>query len=460
MRDDLATLARATAALALVACGGSHEPVVVDLAGALDGDSTAAITRSFDVDGAREVQVIAPAQIIVEGWADRGAIDGISDDQLAAGASASWLAPHVATGDFAFTVTGDGEVTLSLYARGTPPPPAMRDRALAWFDPVLLDDPGVVSFAGVMAAISDDNHGGALLHRWFTAFASGPGAGRATFAQFLDEIETTQGNDPAAWNLAAMPMKVTGVHNRHDLGRGADCGELRVSIASTHPTFAPIHFIFLFGNPILDDDATPDGAVHCRGSARRWAHLASLDTAAWQAAARELVATSFTHERFLLAESVELSISPWQWRQWQPDGTGGLANPPLFQTIDVARVNAMGPTRDAFLADVAADLAAIAARTWSVPVQYRSAVAEVQPNVKAPLVDLTPLATSSELPRALGMIGCPRCHTDDADFLQTGFDRKPSPFYDRELDARAARLDALNRGEWPPAVPFGPLQPL
>jgi hypothetical protein len=71
--------------LALVACGGSDEPIVVDLPPELDGDSTAAITRSFDVDGAREVQVIVPAQIIVEGWADRSAIDSISGDQLAAG---------------------------------------------------------------------------------------------------------------------------------------------------------------------------------------------------------------------------------------------------------------------------------------------------------------------------------------------------------------------------------------
>lgn len=53
------------------------------------------------------------------------------------------------------------------------------------------------------------------------------------------------------------------------------------------------------------------------------------------------------------------------------------------------------------------------------------------------------------------MIGCPRCHTDNADFVQTGIDRKPSPFYDRELDARTARLDALAGGEWPQAVPFG-----
>ena len=63
-------------------------------------------------------------------------------------------------------------------------------------------------------------------------------------------------------------------------------------------------------------------------------------------------------------------------------------------------------------------------------------------------------------PRALGMIGCPRCHTDDADFVQTGIDRRPSPFYDRELDARAARLDELAGDGWPSPAPFGPLQPL
>ena len=447
---------------ALVGCAGSSEPIVIDLAAALDPAFTAEITRSFDVDGQREVQVIAGTPIIVEGWADRGAIEGAPDAQLASGASASWMAPHLVDDDFRFTITGDGEVTLSMFARGTPPPPVARGRALAWFDGALLDDPSVISFAGVMATISEDDHGGRLLERWFTAFAAGPGAGRATFAQFLDEIRTAQGEDPAAWNLGGLPFKVTGVHNRHDLGRDVDCGELRVSIASTHPTFSPIHFIFLFRAPILDDDVTPDGAVHCRGSARRWARFIALDPEDWKTTARELVATSLTRDSFLLAESVELSISPWQWRQWRPDGNGGLSNPPLFQTVDVARVNAAGATREAFLAEVRTNAAQIAARTWPIPAQFRSAVAEVQPNMKASLVDLAPLtdvlATHPQLARTIGMIGCPRCHTDDADFLQTGFDRKPSPFYDRELDARAARLDALNRGEWPGLVPFGPLQ--
>ncbi|MDQ3368175.1 MAG: hypothetical protein M3680_22350, partial [Myxococcota bacterium] len=100
--------------------------------------------------------------------------------------------------------------------------------------------------------------------------------------------------------------------------------------------------------------------------------------------------------------------------------------------------------------------------TWLVPAQFRASVVEVAPSARAPLADLAklgePLATT--LPRALGLIGCPRCHTDDADFLQTSAARQPSPFYDKELTARAARLDALGRGDWPAAPPFGPLQPL
>jgi hypothetical protein len=234
-----------------------------------------------------------------------------------------------------------------------------------------------------------------------------------------------------------------------------------VSVASTHATFSPVHLLFIFRQPAQSDDVTPDGAIHCRGTARRWSALAALDDGAFATAGREILATSLVRERFDLAESVELTISPWQWRQWVPDDSGGLVNPPLFQTVDVARVNAPGQTRDAFLAAVAANADAIAARTWSVPSAFRSAVAEAQPTGKATLVDLTPLAgtlaTYPALPRDLGMIGCPRCHTDDADFVQTAIDRTPSPFYDKELDARTARIDALAHEGWPAPVPFGPL---
>ena len=422
----------------LAGCAPSDDPVVLALAD---------VTRSFEVSGDREVRVIGDG--LAELWIDGGTFAETAP-------APQWIVPRLVDGELALTVLGDGEVTLQLWARGDAPPAATRARSATWLDAALLDDASTISFARVMAAVADDGHGGVLLDRWFRAFAAGPGAGRAVFAQFLAAVAAAQGSDPAAWDLAVLPFKITGVHNRQDLARGEDCGELRVSVASTHATFSPAHILFIFRQQTADDDVTPDGTVHCRGTARRWAALAGLDTDAFTVAARSLLTATLTHDRFELAESVELTISPWQWRQWAPDGAGGLVNPTLFQTIDVTRVNTPGATRDAFLAAVAANTDAIAARTWSVPAAFRSAVAEVQPNAQAPLPEVGDPATA----RALGVIGCPRCHTDDADFIQTSIQRVPSPFYDKELDARTLRIDALAHGGWPSPAPFGPLQPL
>jgi hypothetical protein len=438
--------------VACVACTGD-EPLRIELA----GDTV----HTFAVDGEREVRIATAAPAVVEAWVAGGEIVDLAAEQLAAGAPAAWLVPRPVTDGVSFTIAAKREVTLQVWSRGDPPPTPRRERSVAWFDAALLDDPSVLSFGRLLAAVAGDAHGGAVLDRWFRAFAAGPGAGRATFTQFLAEVAAMQGADPQGWNLDLLPFRVTGVHNRHDLATGDHCGELRVSVASTHPTFSPVHLIFLFRQRPRQDDLTAAGA-HCRGTARRWAELTRLEPAAFAVHARSLLAETVTHDGFLLAESVELSISPWQWRQWVRDGSGGLVNPALFQTVDVARVNAPGPTRDAFLAAVAANADAIAARTWVVPATFRAQVAEVQPNIKAPLVDLSPLdgvlARHPELPHALGMIGCPRCHTDDADFVHTAIDRMPSAFYDRELDARTQRLDALARGEWPPTPAFGPLQ--
>lgn len=451
-------------AAACLAIGGCTDdaPIVIDLAAAADAGGVAQITRT--VAGAREITIVTgDRELVVEAWLDGAALSQTADADAAreaAGASASWLVPRAVHGELVLTATGDGTHALTVWARGNAVPAARRERALAWFDPALLDDTTIISPARVLDTIARDGRGNVLLDRWFRAFAVGPGAGRATFQQFLDRIATTQGADPATWDLRALPFRVTGVHNRVDLARGDDCGELRVSIASTDATFSPLHLIVLFRQVQADDDVTPDGAIHCRGTARRWARLGALDGAQWTAAARAAIDAGLTRDRFLLAESVELSLSPWQWRQWVPDSNGGLANPRLFQTIDVARVNTAGTVREQFLLDVVANNAAIAARTWRVPDPYRATTAEVQPNAKATLVDLSPLAVDPALPQALGMIGCPRCHTDDADFVQTSVDRVPSPFYDKELTARGVRLDALTRGAWPGDAPFGPLQPL
>ena len=473
----------AQGALALVALlggagaacdSGPAGPVVIDLAAHLDADGVGTLTRRLTVDGERVVYVRTGARPLVLEAASPGA-ELVGPTGLIDGRDAGWRPPSLASDaedgevDDAVTlvVRGAGAITLSLWGRGAPPPAALRDRSLAWFDPALLDDPAAISFAHVLGALASDGHGGVLLHRWFTAFAAGPGAGRATFAQLLAELEIVRGSDPRTWDLTTLPFKITGIHNRIDLGRGAshpaDCGELRVSIASTHPTFAPVHLLFLFSQPAADDDVSPAGVVHCAGTARRWAALSALTPAAFGAAARARLAEGLVGERFLLAESVELSLSPWQWRQWTLDGAGDLVTASkLFQTVDLARVNTPGPVRDQFLVAVEASAAAILARTWVVPEAFRTSTAEVQPNGAAPLPDLTPIAAEvpAGLPRALGMIGCPRCHTDAADFIQTSIDRRPSPFYDRELDARAAHLDALATGAVVPLPVFGPLQGL
>jgi hypothetical protein len=420
---------RAWALLLLAACGAPSGDVVIDLRGQLEVE----VRATFEAPA--HVTIIGGEGHLVEAWADGPGLP------VPASEDASWEPPTPAHSDVELDLTGTGTVRMRAWSRGDILPPVSRDRSLAWFDDATLSN---VSFARVMNVIG----GGPRLEQWFMAFAAGPGAGRATFAQFLDEVRAAQGVDASTWDLTKLPFKVTGVHNRIDLG---GCGELRVSVASTHPTFAPVHLIFLFKQPPGPDDKTPDGLVHCRATARRWARLSTLDEAAFRAAAAQILDEGLVKENFSLAESVELSISPWQWRQWVFNTE--ISNPVMFQTIDVARVNTPGPTRDAFLADLAANREAILARRWFVPVTYRSTVAEVQPNSKAPLPD-----APADLVRPLAMIGCPRCHTENADFIQTSVERKPSPFYDKELDARAARLDGIMRGETPAPAPFGPLQ--
>lgn len=350
-------------------------------------------------------------------------------------------------------------------------PPVASERSLFWADPELLDDPLLVSFARLMAAASADGHGGRLLERWFLRFGTTPHSERLLPAQFLDQVRAAQGSDPAAWSLALFPFKVTGVHNRIDLmkgGPGGHCGELRASVASTDPTLMPFHALFIFRQPAGPGDSDGSG-VHCLATARGWAELSRLEGAALQAAVRAQVARGLAADRFELAETVEFTLSPWEWRQWvkAADATGALPyvleNPPLFQQLDVEGLNAAGARRDAFLAWVEASAAAIDARTAPVPEVFRAqSVRVVQGGARTPisLAGLSP-STSAQYPalrQNLELMGCAACHTADADFVQTRPDRTVSPFYAKELEARERFLERLASGEGPMA-PFGPLQP-
>jgi hypothetical protein len=126
-------------------------------------------------------------------------------------------------------------------------------------------------------------------------------------------------------------------------------------------------------------------------------------------------------------------------------------------------VNAPGPLREAFLAFVGENAADLAARAASIPAELRPRSARVPPSAAAPTLDLTGLdpmmkAAYPDLGHAIATMGCPTCHTEDAEFVQTSVQRTFSPFYDRELDARAERIDRMNAGDDVPVPPFGPLQ--
>ncbi len=333
-----------------------------------------------------------------------------------------------------------------------PPPPASIERSLFWTQPALVDDAAASGLARTMAAFSADGHGGALLEDWFESFGTTAHSARFGPGLLLDDVRVAQGSDATQWDLDAFPFTVTAIHNRIDLARDGHCGELRISYSSTHPTVQPLHAIFLFRQP------GPD----CEALAARWATLATLDEAAFVAEAKALLDLTLVPANALLAETVEQTVSPWEWRQWTFDG-GVPANPPLFQTVDASRVNQAGTTRDGFLAWVDANAAAIDARTIDVPATYRAQSARVAEGVTQTPVDLTGSTAAAggaypDLRKKLAIVGCPACHTADADFVQTESNRTASPFYEKELEARREHLDALARGETRP-VPFGPLQP-
>ena len=341
--------------------------------------------------------------------------------------------------------------------------------SLFWSDAGVVDDPTVVSFAKLMRLASNDDHGGRLLSDWFHRFATTSHSERALPAQFIDEVARTQGADATRWELSRLPFVITGLHNRIDLANlapGGHCGEFRVSAASTDSTLQPFHMLFLFRQPLEPDD-TVGGRVTCEGTARRWAQLSTLSGPALEAALRGTFAQRLTREHFLLIETVEQSLSPWEWRQWiKVPSTSGLPfvfeNPPLFQQLDVERLNASGPLRSNFLSWVGTNAALATARQLPIAERFRPQSIRAASGVPRQVLSLTGLDPqvanqNPQLRQQLELVGCAACHMTDADFVQTRADRSISPFYAKELEARARHLERLAKGEAPRA-PFGPLQ--
>jgi len=343
--------------------------------------------------------------------------------------------------------------------------------SLFWSDAGVVDDPNVVSFAKLMRLASNDDHGGRLLSDWFHRFSTTAHSERALPAQLIDEVARTQGADASRWDLSRLPFVITGLHNRIDLAlleAGGHCGEFRVSASSIDATLQPFHMLFLFRQPLEPDD-TVNGRVTCAGTATRWARLSTLSGPALGAALRSTFAQPLKREHFLLIETVEQSLSPWEWRQWvKTPSTSGLPfvfeNPPLFQQLDVERLNVAGPLRTDFLTWVTTNAALAATRQLPIAERFRPQSIRAVSGVPRQVLSLTGLDAQvltqhPQLRQQLELVGCEACHTTDADFVQTRADRSISPFYAKELDARARQLEKLARGEAPRA-PFGPLQPM
>jgi hypothetical protein len=197
-------------------------------------------------------------------------------------------------------------------------------------------------------------------------------------------------------------------------------------------------------------------------TARRWAAMSLLDGDALQVAMQQTFAEGFTHERFSLIETVEQSISPWEWRQWtqQTDPSGVLPfildNPPMFQQPDLTMT---GATLDGFLSWVYANASDLDARRVLIPAMYCGKVAAMTQGQALATLPIDGGTQFPHLRQNIELVGCPACHTaDNMQFVQTSSERVPSAFYVKELQARATNLESLARGE-KPFVPFGPLQP-
>jgi hypothetical protein len=460
-------------ALAAAACGeeGIPAPEPIHLGDHLTPYGEAEVWSYFRVDGETSLAIHLDGNpLVIEVWVDSiGAVEATIDGETSSSSTITWFRPRPIVDETVEVVlTGQGNGKVVVWARGAPVPPIERGTGLVWTDPGIVDEPAVIGLGRVLAAASPDGHGGVLLDRWLRRFATTTHSERAAPAQLMDEIAAQQGADPSLWDLDALPFKVTGVHNRLDLGpREGECGQLRVSFASTHPVYAPFHMIFLFRQPARLDDIAPDGTVHCHGTARRWARLGLVDAPEvpnpWAVA--DLLDSALRWDLFLMAETVELTVSPWEWRQWLPveGDPDTLDNPRLFQTIDLAAANEPGPFRDELLAWIEDNAQGLAERTVEIPETFRPRSARVNPAPPFPALDLdgidpAVLAAYPDLAAQATIVGCPTCHTTDAEFVQTSAQREFSPFYDRELDVRAARIDLMNAGRFVPVPPFGPLQ--
>jgi hypothetical protein len=153
-------------------------------------------------------------------------------------------------------------------------------------------------------------------------------------------------------------------------------------------------------------------------------------------------------------------VAPWEWREWFFDGEE-LQNRPLFQTVDIPRMNTPGPECDAFMAFVYGKAAQLDIGNVLTPATFRSLSGRLNQGVPWTPLDLSGLPQTGfdagVVRQAIELPGGPGCHTADAPFVQTDENGSFSPFYEKELDARANVFYLTAHGKTF-FVGFGPLE--
>jgi len=382
------------------------------------------------------------------------------------------LSPGIHSLMISFGASELEEEEIRFFHYGSSPEQIDREKSLVWTQESIVNAPQSCGLPCLMEHISDDGHGGALLQQWFTRFATTAHSERLGPLQMLLATFPDNGVPPSQWELDNLPFSITGIHNRLDLAEDNHCGELRVSVASEDPVLKPFHLIFVFHHPPRPHDSNPSGSLHCTETAMAWAQLSNLEEEELPGKALSMMEQVLTGENFSIAESVEFVVAPWEWRQWflepnpDPDDHDAptliFENRPLFQTVDLERLNSPGPDREAFLTWVGENAEELDQRRALIPETFRAFSARLNQGVPWKPLDLSGLDpalidTYPDLRQNIEMMGCPGCHSADAEFVQTLPDGTFSPFYDAELDARSARLMEMISGKVG-IPPFGPLQ--
>lgn len=407
-------------------------------------------------------------------------MDGIPEDEP------SWIGPRVYKRGghvLKVTATEDTYVSVLIHLQGAPLDAKVLGVAIS--NQAYTQQAFYSGMHGVLNALSDDGHGGRLLAHWLESFGQGDDP-RTGPAGLLAKLKADFGDNPAQWQMAMLPFRGVTIDNRIDLMDGAThCGEVHYVLTSTAAGFEQLNFNFRFLQVPQHGDRAPTDAktLHCMETARDWAKIGQPVTQDSGDPTDERLTEVLTRMNFKSVQTSEAlgTSGDWQFREWvrqrNPDDATVAVLPSVFtpilleHTVNVAAVNTAGATRDAFLAYVTQNAAALTARRASIPAEYLARSSRLQENAwtahtneKVDLtgVDAAILQANPTLRPSIEVVGCAGCHGASSTAvharttgLTTGLNE--SEFLRLEIAERLAFLKKLQVGPMP-VQPFGPMQ--